>query len=65
VGELAAIREFNEAVETAKLAPINGLRHKRVVPAPWNDNIYALHRFDHPDYGVYVGRPDTETQLPL
>lgn len=65
VGELAAIREFNEAVETAKLAPINGLRHKRAVPAPWNDNMYALHRFDHPDYGAYVGSLHSETQLPL
>ncbi|MBO3746972.1 hypothetical protein J5X84_12920 [Streptosporangiaceae bacterium NEAU-GS5] len=65
VGELAAIREFNEASRTAKLSAINGLRHKRVVPAPWNDNIFALHRFDHPDYGTYVGREDTQTQLPL
>ncbi|GAA0361351.1 hypothetical protein GCM10009530_08560 [Microbispora corallina] len=65
VGELCAIREFNEANTALKLAPINGLRHKRAVAAPWNDNIYALHRFDHPDYGRYVGRPDSETELPL
>ncbi|MFC7590542.1 hypothetical protein ACFQYP_47755 [Nonomuraea antimicrobica] len=65
VGELSAIREFNEANELMKLAPINGLRHKRAVAAPWNDNIQALHRFDHPDYSTYVGRPDTQTQLPL
>ncbi|GAB3145658.1 hypothetical protein GCM10027161_38220 [Microbispora hainanensis] len=65
VGELRAIREFNEANENLKIAPINGLRHKRAVPAPWNDNIVALHRFDHPDYGRYVGRPDSQTELPL
>lgn len=65
VGELAAVREFNDATDTAKLAPINGLRHKRAVPAPWNDSFYALHRFDHPDYGSYVGPVDRETQLPL
>ncbi|MFI9594596.1 hypothetical protein [Nonomuraea sp. NPDC052265] len=65
VGELSAIREFNEDNKAMKLAPINGLRHKRPVPAPWNDNIQALHRFDHPDYSTYVARPDTETQLPL
>lgn len=65
VGELSAIREFNEVSGAMKLAPINGLRHKRAVPAPWNDNIQALHRFDHPDYGRYVGKPDSQTQLPL
>jgi hypothetical protein len=65
VGELRAVGEFNEANETLKIAPINGLRHKRAVPAPWNDNIFALHRFDHPDYGRYVGRPDSQTELPL
>ncbi|MFC4112808.1 hypothetical protein [Nonomuraea zeae] len=65
VGELSAIREFNEEHETLKLAPINGLRHKRPVSAPWNDNFQALHRFEHPEYGQYVGKPDTETQLPL
>jgi hypothetical protein len=65
VGELAAVRELNEANDAMKLSPINGLRHKRAVPAPWNDLIYVLHRFDHPDYGTYVGREHAETQLPL
>ncbi|WP_084464178.1 hypothetical protein [Microtetraspora fusca] len=65
VGELAAVREFNEANPVMTLAPIHGLRHKRAVPAPWNDNIYALHRFEHPDYGRYVGRAESETELPL
>jgi hypothetical protein len=65
VGEMAAVREFNEAEDVKKLSPINGLRHKRVVPAPWNDLIYVLHRFDHPAYGTYVGREQGETQLPL
>jgi hypothetical protein len=65
VGELAAVREFNEASGAMKISPINGLRHKRVVAAPWNDSIYVLHRFDHPEYGTYVGREQAETQLPL
>ena len=65
VGELAAIREFNEANNAMKLSPINGLRHKRRVPAPWNDVIYVLHRFDHPHYGTYVRRQHAEAQLPL
>lgn len=65
VGELAAVREFNEANDAMKLSPINGLRHKRAAPAPWNDLIYVLHRFDHPDYGTFVGRDHAQTQLPL
>lgn len=65
VGELAAIREFNEANSRQKLAKVNGLASKRVVPADWNELIYVLHRFDHPEYGTYIGRDETETQLPL
>lgn len=65
VGELSAIREFNDENDSMKLAPINGLRHKRPVPAPWNDNVYALHRFTHPLYNHYVGRWDSATELPL
>lgn len=65
VGELAAVRELNEANDAMKFSPINGLRHKRTVPAPWNDLIYVLHRFDHPAYGSYIGRADAETTLPL
>lgn len=65
VGELRAIEEFNDGHELVKLTRINGLSHKRAVPAPWNDNIYVLHRFEHPDYGQYIGGPDAVTQLPL
>lgn len=65
VGELAAIREFNEAHPDQKLAQVNGLASKRVVPADWNELIYVLHRFDHPEYSTYIGREDSETQLPL
>lgn len=65
VGELAAVRELNEANDAMKFSPINGLRHKRAVPAPWNDLIYVLHRFDHPNYGTYIGRKDAKTTLPL
>jgi hypothetical protein len=66
VGELCAIRELNAQEDRLKLAPVNGLRHKRVVGAPWNDLIYVLHRFDHPDYARYVGKHESEAaQLPL
>jgi hypothetical protein len=65
VGELCAIREFNESSTNVKVARINGLADKRTFRAEWNDLIYAAHFFDHPDYATYVGRPDSETQLAL
>lgn len=65
VGELSAVRELNEANDEMKMAPINGLRHKRAVPAPWNDIMYVVHRFEHPSYATYVGREDSQTELPL
>lgn len=53
-GELLAVDEFNDAHPRRKLAPIFGLRHKRRIPAPWNDVMYVLHSFDHPHYGTYM-----------
>ncbi len=54
-GELLAIREFNGRHSFRKLAPINGLSHKRIFPSPWNDSMFILHAFDHPLYGNYIG----------
>jgi hypothetical protein len=65
VGELAAIAEFNDRHADMKLARINGLTHKRAVPAPWHDAVFVLHRFDHPDYGQNVGKPAEARQLPI
>lgn len=65
VGELRAVAEFNETSANTKLAAVNGLSAKRPIAAPWNDLIYVAHIFDHPDYGRYVGRPESQTQLPL
>lgn len=50
VGELLAIREFNERSAARKVCPIHGLRHKRALPAMWNEQMYVLHAFDHPLY---------------
>jgi hypothetical protein len=50
VGELLAIREFNDTHANRKLAPIHGLAHKRAIPAWWNDTMHVLHVFDHPLY---------------
>jgi hypothetical protein len=64
VGELLAIKEYNETHPTRQLAQIAGFRHSRAVPAPWNDQIYVHHCFDHADYTTYV-HPDRDRQLPL
>ncbi len=53
-GELAAVEDFNHSHPDRKIAPIFGLRHKRVIPAPWNDVMFVLHCFDHSRYGQYT-----------
>jgi hypothetical protein len=53
-GELLAIDEFNASHTSAKLAKIHGLQHKRVAPCLWSDQMFVLHRFDHPEYGRYT-----------
>ncbi len=64
VGQLRAIREFNEGSTERTVAPINGLRHKRYRPQPWCDSIYAMHSFRHPLYDSFIGGGGP-TQLPL
>jgi hypothetical protein len=63
-GELLAIDEFNNASSSRKLARINGLRHKRAIQAAWNDALYVLHVFDHPQYTEHV-LPTADWQMPL
>lgn len=50
VGELLAIREFNESRTDRKLSPVHGLAHKRMLKSWWNDTLHVLHVFDHPLY---------------
>lgn len=64
VGQLLAIREYNEKGPMRKLAPIAGFGASRYVRAPWNEQIYVHHAFDHPHYNDYV-HPDVSRQLPL
>jgi hypothetical protein len=65
VGELLAIREFNDEHEMRKIAKINGFRYK-IPPTHrrWPDQMFALHIFDHPDYTKYI-YPDASRQLEL
>lgn len=62
-GELAAIAEYNERPGPRRIAPIHGLAHKRRIPAPWNDQIYAAHDFDHPLYDKHIHPSQWNLQL--
>ena len=66
VGELAAVREFNQQHVDRKLCPIHLLRNMRIVPRPWNDQMYVMHDFAHPLYGVNITpRGNSYNQLPI
>lgn len=64
IGELLAIREFNEAHAAMKIARIHGLASKRVIPDHWHIKTYVLHRFEHPRYCDFAGEK-ADWQMPL
>jgi hypothetical protein len=56
VGELCAIREFNDNANgksSLSLCPI--LKPGTVFPAVWQDQLRVYHRFEHRDYNTYIG----------
>jgi hypothetical protein len=55
VGELLAIREFNESPERHRIRPINGWTGNLPLQSAWGDAMYAYHRFDHNRYCEYIG----------
>lgn len=62
LGELCAIREFNETHDTIKIAPDYMFREMRRVPMKWNMEIFTVHDFAHPQYNqCYRG----DRQMPL
>jgi hypothetical protein len=65
-GELLAIREFNETHADRKIGKIQMVRIHRPRWEPWQEQMYALHDFAHPQYNTMV-IPDTakDRQLPL
>ncbi len=66
VGELCAIREFNQEHECKKICPIHLLRHTRRHPSPWNEQMYVLHDFKHPLYCKHINPAgERHTRLPL
>jgi hypothetical protein len=53
VGELLAVREFNEENEMRKIHLFEGLRHKRLFKhTSWFDQVYLMHVLDHPRRSV-------------
>jgi hypothetical protein len=66
VGELLAIREFNDTHPKMKICPVAYLRAQRQRPENWNDQIFVCHDFAHPQYTVNVA-PEAAgfKQIPL
>jgi len=66
VGELRAIREFNEAHAALKVCPIHMLRHTLPHRSAWSDAMYVLHDFQHPLYCRNITtRDEASTQLSI
>jgi hypothetical protein len=66
VGELLAIREFNDSHTKKKICPVAHLWTQRQIRATWNEQIYVCHDFEHPQYVTNVAPRDPGfTQLPL
>jgi hypothetical protein len=56
VGELLAIREFNEtATRNHRIRPIHGWKRSLLLRTEWADAMWAYHRFDHSRYDDYIG----------
>jgi hypothetical protein len=66
-GEYLAIREFNEQHAHQKIAKIPHLHRMRRYPADWNEQLYVLHDFDHPEYCTNIrrGGPLGENEMPI
>jgi hypothetical protein len=66
VGELLAIREFNEAHAQRKICKIEQVRLHRRRWEDWQERMYAFHDFAHPQYNTLViPRTVRQSQLPL
>ena len=52
VGELAAIRQFNDAHPTLKIGQARYLRGKPL--CTFAEQIYVLHDFNHPQYKTFI-----------
>ena len=64
VGELLAIRGFNDTHEFVKIRQPFGLRAIIPLQPSWADQMWQAHSFKHPDYGKLLTSASTR-QLPL
>jgi hypothetical protein len=56
VGELLAIREFNEqSGDDNKLCTWGVMNFGVLFPAIWMQRLWVYHRFQHPQYNTYIG----------
>jgi len=56
VGELNAIREFNNGSRDEKIRPAHNFMPAGSMPySPWAEKIWVYHRFHHPQYNTYIG----------
>jgi hypothetical protein len=56
VGELLAVREFNEsATRQHRVRPIHGWKRSLLFHPEWAETMWAYHRFDHCQYNDYIG----------
>jgi hypothetical protein len=56
-GELLAVREFNEKWQHEKIRADHNLSDMRPFRSNWASKMYVYHRFHHPHYNTYIGRP--------
>lgn len=62
LGELCAIKEFNDTHDSMKIAPDYMFLEMRRVPMKWNMEIFTFHDFNHPHYNTCFRG---ERQMPL
>ena len=65
VGEERAFAEFNATHDDMAICPVSGLRHKRPVPAMWNDKMFALHDLAHPQYNTSINPANADQSADL
>jgi hypothetical protein len=66
VGELLAIREFNEGHPQRKICRIAGMHIHRPRRELWHEQTYAFHNFAHSQYNTLAFVPNEQnSQLPL
>ena len=65
VGELAAMKEFNEHHRHQKIGQLVNLRLERAKPAKWNEQIFVFHDFSHPLYTMNIAPKGAWREIPL